>query len=408
MLLLVIVAAVCSGLLVGYWPMLTGSSDDVTQARLETLETRVGQLAAGHAGDAAAAIFGDMRKQILADEDRIAAAEARLSAVEHGAPQTGNASESAEPGDVSALRAQLGALNASLSDVTARLAKIEGGQTGQPSIADLAAKLSADEARLAMAETANTNAGSQTAMLASRVQTLEANTPPDLPQKLESFALKTDASALDARLMKLEAVNSAETLQRAATLLSLSELSRAAAAPQPFTLEMKTYANLAPDDPAVAVLSSYAARGVPTRTMLAQQFSADAENALDAEREAAAGGFFHRLWANIKGLVTIRRVGNVLGADSDATLARAGAKLDAGDFAGAVSEVRTLNGVAAKAMQPWRDDAQARLAVDTALADADARIVSVLAAARTTTAPQTSAKPAVSATPAAPPTAPAP
>ncbi len=379
MLLLVIVAAVCSGLLVSYWPMLTGSGDDILQERIDTLETRVGQIAAGHAGDAASAIFGDMRKQIMTDEDRIAAAEARLSALEKSAPATTATGDGTETADTGTLRAQLGALNASFNDVSSRLAKIEGGQAGQPSLAELAGKLAADEARLAATEAANATTSGQNATLMTRLQTLEASTPPDLPQKLASFTTKTDAAALDARIMKLESANSAETLQHAATLLALAELSRAAATPQPYVLEIKTFATLAPDDAALSVLSAYADKGVPTRAALVQRFPADAQNALAAERANADGSFLDHLWANIKGLVTIRRVGNVAGNDTDATLARATLKLETGDFAGAVGEVRTLKGTAAKNLQPWRDDAQARLAVDTALAEANARIVTALA-----------------------------
>src|SRR5262245_47943100 len=76
-LLLVLVAALCSGLIAAYWPTLMGDpgSED-SNARLTALETRIGQIATGNAGAAASGAFEDVRRDLGAIDARVAAAEA--------------------------------------------------------------------------------------------------------------------------------------------------------------------------------------------------------------------------------------------------------------------------------------------------------------------------------------------
>lgn len=381
-LLLVLVGALFAGLLAVYWPSLTGGGNDLAQDRLEALETRIGQLAVGRNGEAAAASFGDLRRELMAAEDRLGAAEARLMALEKGAPSQSEPITREAP-DVGALRAQLGAANAGMNDFGARLAKLETSSVSAPALADLTAKFTAVEAKVTALETAlnaaTGNANAQSTALTARVATLEANTPPDLSQRLEGFALKAATDAVEMRVAKLEESNTASALQRAGTLLALAELSRASSDPQPFALQLQTFAALAPGDPAIAALQADAAKGVPTRAQLAERFPDTAANALDIERNANAQGFLSRLWLNVKSLISVRRVGNVAGTDSGAILARAGTKLDTGDFADAVAECAQLKGAAANAMALWQKDASARLRVEQVLAQTNARIIGALA-----------------------------
>ena len=57
----------------------------------------------------------------------------------------------------------------------------------------------------------------------------------------------------------------------------------------------------------------------------------------------------------------------ILGDPAAAPLATAAARLHAGDLAGAVAALGALEGPAAAAMAPWRDQAQAVLAARAAL-----------------------------------------
>ena len=75
-----------------------------------------------------------------------------------------------------------------------------------------------------------------------------------------------------------------------------------------------------------------------------------------------------RAASNLMRLVTVRPVGaDAEGDDAAARVARAEAKLAAGDLAGAVAELEGLEGAAAEAAAPWLAQARARLAAESAL-----------------------------------------
>jgi hypothetical protein len=381
-LLLLIVAAVSGGLIAAYWPVFFGSGDlGTTQDRLTALETRVGQIASGRAGAAATGVFDDLRHSLGALGQRLDADEARLDALEKSSGETGVPA----PADLAPLRQKMDAISTSLGDITGRLGKLESAHVAASDLAPITAKLGALDSRVGaleadIARSAQTFSGTVSG-LETRLKALEANQPPpDLAQRLDSFALKTDQQSIDARLQTLEAANTGESLHRAAAVLALARLAQASAEAGPFALELDTYAVTAPSDPVIAQLQPYAARGVPTQAMLAARFPQLAHASLDAERSGDARTFFARLWANIMSLVSVRRVGDVAGNDTESRLARAQVKLDARDFAGAIAEVRALHGVAARTVAPWLKDAEARMQVDHAVAEISARVIQALAA----------------------------
>ena len=79
-------------------------------------------------------------------------------------------------------------------------------------------------------------------------------------------------------------------------------------------------------------------------------------------------GWVGRAWARLADLVSVRRTGEVEGAGNEARVARAEARLAAGDLAAAVAEVSALSGPGDEAAADWLARARARLAVDEALA----------------------------------------
>jgi hypothetical protein len=377
-LLLLIVAALSGGLIASYWPSFIGGGDlGTTQDRLAALEARVGEIATGHAGAAATGVFNNLRHDIAALGQRLDADEARLAGLEKSSEQAGG-------GDLAPVRQKLDAATKALTDVTARLTKLESAH-GAGDLSPLTTKLAALDARVGaleadIAHSVQTLNGTVSGMDA-RLKPLEANAPPpNLAQRLDSFALKTDADSIDARLKTVEAQNTGESLHHAAAMLALARLAHAVNQPGPFALELDTLAVAAPGDPVIAVLQPYAATGVPAKPVLATEFPNVARAALDAERSGDARTLFQRLWANILGLISMRRVGEVVGNDTESRLARVQAKLDVNDLAAAVAEVRALKGPAAKVTAFWLKDAEARLQLDHAVADMSARVIQALAA----------------------------
>ncbi len=108
---------------------------------------------------------------------------------------------------------------------------------------------------------------------------------------------------------------------------------------------------------------------MPTLDRLKHDYPETARRAKAAQVTARHEGWLGRVLAWLESAVTIRRVGaDVIGDDAEALLARAGARLDADDLAGAVAVLDGLPQPAAQFAKPWLDHAHARLTLDTALA----------------------------------------
>jgi hypothetical protein len=184
---------------------------------------------------------------------------------------------------------------------------------------------------------------------------------------------------LAARMNDLEQTNSGEMLLRAARILALSDLSRAAAGSAPFAIELTAAGATVPDESVFDALQPHAAAGAPVPAQLNARFPEAARQALAAERAGEAENIFARLWNGFASLISIRRVGNVEGDDTAARLARAEAALGMEDLATAVDELQGLRGAAAQSMRAWLEDAEARLEIENAISGVNARIVQTLA-----------------------------
>jgi hypothetical protein len=232
----------------------------------------------------------------------------------------------------------------------------------------LSARLDVLERSASQAQTANT----QLADLTLRLSALESNA---------RAADRDTLAQIQERLARLESRSPDEMLKAAAATLARANLARAAESDAPLGVELEALRAADPDDPALDALRMAAENGIATRATLAMRFPEEARAALDAERHAEADGdFFPRLWAGLRGLVSIRRVGDVTGMGTEDRLARAQTDLDRSDLSGAVTEVRGLSGPAAARLTEWLKTAEARIATDRAVAAMNARVIQTLAA----------------------------
>ncbi|HEY6335977.1 MAG TPA: uroporphyrinogen-III synthase [Alphaproteobacteria bacterium] len=204
------------------------------------------------------------------------------------------------------------------------------------------------------------------------------------PEKLATLADQT--ASLGQRVADLEAStkkNSEAIGRHAALILAVGQLREALARNTPYERALAAVAHLAEDDATLdgplARLKDHATSGVATRADLAQHFDAVSLAAARAASEPAGSGWAEEALARLSHLFVVRRVnGDVAGNDTDAVLARAGGRLDAGDLAGAVAQLAALHGTAAEAVKPWLDEANARLAADRALDEIGARAIARL------------------------------
>ena len=380
---LLIIAAASGGLIAVYWPWQGSNETSVAADRLAALEARVDQIATGHAPKAAAAAFQDERRDLGSLRNRLDADEARLSTIEKATGQTDDI-------DLVALKNNLGKATADVAVLSDRIGRLEQpssavrpgatppARLSDPSFSQLQNELNARLQQM------NDTLGK----LAARTAMLEKNAPPtDLAARLDAFALKSGEVALESRISKLEDQDAAGVMRRAAAVLALADLVRASGSAESFGPELDALKALVPASPAVADLSHYAGKGVPTRAMLADRFSQNAAAIVAAQRTDQAQSWSDRLLANFANLVSIRRVGEIQGRDVEARVARAEVELHAGDLARAVAEVTVLRGSARAAAGGWLDEARGRLAIDR-----DARLLATQVIA-SLTAPQPSQGP---------------
>lgn len=145
-------------------------------------------------------------------------------------------------------------------------------------------------------------------------------------------------------------------------------LVEAASRPGPFWPEFETVRAALPGLPEVAALEGFARKGVPTRTLLQERFAALEPAIVASDRAAQKETGF---WGWIKGffadLVRVEKVADVNGTSAQSSLLRAKVKLDQGDLAGAVEEVKAISPAPTLVVE-WIEGAQSRLSLESRLA----------------------------------------
>ena len=306
-------------------------------------------------GERGGGVSPEVAAAVAALDGRLAALEARVDEV----------SESANAGQAAAdLGARLDAVAGALATLDQRLASVEG--TPAAVDGDLAARVAAVDERLAAIESAPAPAPGPEALggLESRADALAALTG-DLDNRVAALEARADAPAPPA------------------LALAVGQLHAALRGSGPFRPEFDAvHALLAGDADAVSALTaieSRAGEGVPTVAVLRARFAGIAGPIVRAAYAPAEGDWLDRTLARLSELVTVRRVGDDVPGDSaEAIVARAEARLAAGDLAAAVAEVKRLENAPAKVAAGWLADGQARLAAQRALATLDGRAVTAL------------------------------
>ena len=187
--------------------------------------------------------------------------------------------------------------------------------------------------------------------------------------------LESRIDELDGRARLLEVVQPQHVAGAAALALAVGRLRDAALDGRPFSESLSSVKALLAAEGGIPSglsrtlreLEDHAAAGVATPTVLRRKLSAEASAILRADA-AGADGWVDDILRRLATVVTVRRTGDVPGADIDARLARAEAGLLSGDLAAAVTELAALTDEAADAAAAWLTLARARLAVESGLA----------------------------------------
>lgn len=145
----------------------------------------------------------------------------------------------------------------------------------------------------------------------------------------------------------------------------------------PFLAELDTFAGVAPDDPAVTDLRSFAATGAPSRTELIRQVP-DVATAIvgSIDQPDPNQGWSDRLMASARSLVTVRPVGNIEGESVEAIVARMEDKVKNGDLPGASAEWNALPERGKQASADFKRSLDARIRVEELVGGALSKAIS--------------------------------
>ncbi len=376
------------------WPTLRPVADrqpsdptPLIEARLSDLEglldrkgTETGDLAARlDDADATVAALDDRLATIEQEEAEVGSGIAqRLAALEEQPALSPN-----EGGVVAGLAERIETLERAVAESTP-----DALESRRDQIAALDARLAGLEERLATASAVDQ---ASPAPLSERIEALERmveSAPGDdalrrLGSRTENVVELVDDIA--GRLAGLERRIAASAAAGPAMMLAVGQLRAALRSSGPFEQELEAVRAVAPDDDDVAdaleTLAQRGAKGVPTVEVLRADFDKIAGlTVMRAKYAPDEGTWVARTIARLAGLVTWRRVGDGVPADSiDGIVERTEARLRDDDLAAAVAEIENLKGPPAKVVADWLAAARARIDADRALATLDSRAIAALA-----------------------------
>jgi hypothetical protein len=197
--------------------------------------------------------------------------------------------------------------------------------------------------------------------------------------------LQTGMAALSERVdqaeSRIEVVGDAYR-QATAMVVAIDAIDRAVAASEPFQDSLDVLSGLGGDDPVVAAslpgLTPVAASGGASESRLRAGLE-DLGNRIAGAELAGDEGMIGQAAGNLLSLVKVRPVGEAIeGDEAGAVIARAEARLEEDDLAGAITEVESLAGDVAAAAADWLAMARERQEAEQAIAALKAHMQTLL------------------------------
>jgi hypothetical protein len=224
--------------------------------------------------------------------------------------------------------------------------------------------------------------------LAQRIAALEARpvpAPPDLSSIEQRLgALDKTAGDLTQRVAVLDQSQAARPAidpSYTALALVLAEIREAIDIGRPFATEYGQLVALAHNHPDIAAaaepLAGPAQNGVASRAVLAERLRELAPQIATA-KPPPKQTWKAQIVAQLRSLVTIRRIAGESQTPAEAAVGAAQQAMASGDLAGAIAPLDGLGGVNQAAAQPWLQMAKERLAVEAALRQVQATLVTAL------------------------------
>jgi hypothetical protein len=222
------------------------------------------------------------------------------------------------------------------------------------------------EARIAAAEAAAKAAKADI----EKLKTLPSGSAPATPGTdtgaLAGLAQRLDAVEKDVASLKTAGKPSDQSALAATLSQSLSDLKAKIASGSPYGDEFDRISRVVPAAAGLDTVGQYASEGLPAPAGLAKELTElipllpkPETDAIVPDDSYAAG-----IWNMMKGLITIRKIGE---ADWPTLAAQSAALAESGDLKQAIEKIDAADGAKPVALSNWRDRAAARLNLENAL-----------------------------------------
>ena len=313
-------------------------------------------------------IYGDRSSGFSAEQQsairgEIADSQKRIASLEDGLGQASENTQqlAAASAQTDSLKTENESLKQTVNDLSERLAKLEA-RPSETGVTEQAVQQSLNPLTGRVAELEQGQ---------NRIAELEQSLGrvADLEQNLSRIAKAQERMQTDGRA--------------AALALALYNLRRATDEGKPYAAELRTISDMSPVSLDLAALEKHQDSGVSSLEKLTADFNNAAIAAIDAENEPVDESLASEIWSRAKSFVRVRRKGDVPGNSTRAILARVENRLEAGNLSAASTEVEQLQGKAAEAIAPWRDELNAKIAADKELAEVESKLLTALSGEET-------------------------
>jgi hypothetical protein len=253
---------------------------------------------------------------------------------------------------------RIGALEAAVTPLVARVAELEGRVRDNTAAARNAGER-ADTAAGLLGELKKSGA-EQNLQAQHEHSTLEGFADRLKALETQLATLKAAQDEFDSAV-HAPAVAAPDTSVRVAVIAAA--LRAAVERGNPFTAELAAARALGLDEKALATLEPFAVTGVPSLSELFRDLSASVPELLRVSAPASHdGGYLDRLQASATKMLNIRPAGDMPGDDPANVIGRIELKMVRQDVAGVAAELDKLPVPAKELAQPWRNKALARQA----------------------------------------------
>lgn len=283
--------------------------------------------------------------------------------------------------DLEALQNQARNTQIALEQITEKTSEISGQVLGADA-GPLSKRLSVIEEQVATLSGGESNG--KFASLIDRIQKLEQSVPGQMQMHNSLSELKDIVGGLDGKVTtlegELEQAQGDETalgqtlqgvsgndLKAAAMLLAFSQLRDSLNREGPFEDDLALLDKMVSQDnvelkASIAKLAPHANQGVLSTSGLSKEFKGLAGDIVVSSLKGEDISIKERAMARFNDVIQVEKDGELLtGTDTQSTVNKAQAMLDAGDVQGAIATLQTLDGEAAETAQPFIEQAKASL-----------------------------------------------